>query len=231
MSHVQVSTDDGVATITMDDGKANALSASLMSELNLALDDALAEAAVKAIVLAGRDGRFSGGFDLEVMRSGDWAAVVNLVADGGVLVRRLYGCGKPVVAACTGHAVAAGALILLGCDFRVGPDAPVKIGLNEVAIGMVLPKWAQTVATDRLSRRARQRSIVTAELFDGTAAADAGFLDEAVAPEAVVGRAQAHAARLAQLDLAAYAQTVQEFRGEVLAVMDQQIASDRAAVN
>lgn len=230
MSALTVTHLDGVATLTIDDGKANALSGALLAEINAALDQAETDDEVKAIVIAGRYGRFSGGFDLDVMRSGDFPAIVHLVADGGALVRRLYGGPKPVVAACTGHAVAAGALILLGCDVRVGADADVKIGLNEVAIGMVLPRWAQTIATDRLSQRARQRSIVNAHLYNGANATDAGFLDIAVNPDQVLARAHSEAVALTALDLRAYAQTVSEFRGEILATMDEMIAADRASV-
>ncbi len=230
MSALTVTHSDSVATLTIDDGKANALSTALIAEINEALDQAETDDDVKAIVIAGRDGRFSGGFDLNVMRGGDFAEIVNLVADGGALVRRLYGGPKPVVAACTGHAVAAGALILLGCDVRVGEDADVKIGLNEVAIGMVLPRWGQTIATDRLSRRARQRAIVNAHLYNGSKAADAGFLDLVVAPEQVLARAHSEAVVLTALDMRAYAQTVSEFRGDILETMDEMIAADRASV-
>jgi enoyl-CoA hydratase len=230
MNYVSVAIDGPVATITMDDGKANALSKDVINQVNSSLDAVEANDEVKAIVLAGREGRFSGGFDLNVMRGGDFKEIVNLVADGGALVRRLYGGPKPVVAACTGHAVAAGGLLLLGCDVRVGPDADVKIGLNEVAIGMVLPKWGQTIATDRLSRGARQRSIVNARLFNGSQAADAGFLDLAVDPADVKASAHAEALVLAELDLGAYAQTVKEFRGPTLATMDEMIAADRLSV-
>ena len=101
--------------------------------------------------------------------------------------------------------VAAGALLLLGCDHRVGPDADVKIGLNEVAIGLTLPDWALTIAQERLSRRHLQASVGNARLHDGRGAVDAGFLDAAVAPDAVLdtrpgrrrdaGRARPHRLR------------------------------------
>lgn len=211
--------DDGVALITMDDGRANALGPDLSAAVNAALDRAEADDSVGAVVLAGRDGRFSAGFDLSVINSGDREAVRAMVDAGGALVRRLYGSPTPVVAACTGHAVAAGALMLLGCDVRVGPDAPVKIGLNEVAIGLTLPGWAMSIAADRLSFRHRQRSVVNARLYDGAGAVDVGFLDRAVAPESVIDEAIAEAALLAQLDGTAYARTVAAFRASTLAAM------------
>jgi len=208
-----------VLVVTMDDGRANALSIEQSRGLLGALADAEADADIAAVVIAGRPGRFSGGFDLGVIGSGDGARIREMVDGGGELVRRAYGCSVPVVAACTGHAVAAGALLLLGCDHRVGPDADVKIGLNEVAIGLTLPGWALTIAAERLSRRHLQRSVANARLFDGKGAVDAGFLDEVVAPDAVIATAIERASELAALDPSAYAGTVAALRGRTLEAM------------
>ena len=209
---------DNVAVLTMDDGRANALGPDLSSSLNAALDRVENEG-LGAAVLAGRPGRFSAGFDLSVINAGDLEATKAMVAAGGALVRRLYGGPLPVVAACGGHAVAAGALMLLGCDVRIGPDADVKIGLNEVAIGLTLPPWALAIAAERLSFRHRQRAVVNAKLFDGRGAVDAGFLDQAVEPDNVLSTAVAEAQLLAALHRDAYNRTVKHFRGPVLAAM------------
>lgn len=205
-----------VLVVTMDDGKANALSASVSGELQAAIARAEEDDGIGAVVIAGRPGRFSGGFDLAVIQGGDPAAIGAMVSAGGALVARAYGSGVPVVAACTGHAVAAGALLLLGCDHRVGPDSPIKIGLNEVAIGLTLPDWALAMAIERLSRRHLQASVVDARLYDGRGAADAGFLDVAVDPDDVVEVAIEEANTLAELDPRAYAVTVAAMRGPVL---------------
>ncbi|MCP5032194.1 MAG: crotonase/enoyl-CoA hydratase family protein, partial [Actinomycetia bacterium] len=197
---VSYDTDGPVAMITMDDGRANALGPDLTQAINDALDQAEADETVKAAVIAGREGRFSAGFDLSIISGGDAAAIRAMVSAGGSLVQRLYGGPLPVVAACTGHAVAAGALMLLGCDVRVGPDAPVKIGLNEVGIGLTLPGWALTIASERLSFRHRQRAVVNAVLYDGAGAVDVGFLDRVVAPDQVLAEAVAEATILAELD-------------------------------
>ncbi len=170
--------DGGVLVCHIDDGKANALSKDIIAGVIAAVDEAEADDSITALVLHGREGKFSAGFDLTVMRSGDLAAMSDLVSDGGELVRRLYGAGVPVVAACTGHALAAGALVLLGCDVRVGADIDCKIGLNEVAIGMVLPDWAFTIAIARLSNRHLQRSVATARITDAATAVDIGYLDK-----------------------------------------------------
>jgi enoyl-CoA hydratase len=182
MSSPAVTTErrDGVLVVHLDDGKANALSFDMISAIDAALDEAESDDDIRAMVLHGRPGKFSAGFDLGVMLGDDMSAIIRLVADGGALVQRLYGSSVPVVAASTGHALAAGALLLLGCDVRIAGDVEAKVGLNEVAIKMVLPDWALTIATDRLSKRHLQRSLANARITTPRDAVDVGFVDEVV---------------------------------------------------
>ena len=228
--HVTTERRDGVMIVHLDDAKANALSFEVIAAVGAAIDDAEADDSVGALVIHGRPGRFSGGFDLGVMFGDDMSAIIGLVADGGALVHRLYGSSIPVVAACTGHALAAGALVLLGCDVRVGADVDAKVGLNEVAIKMVLPDWAFTIAEDRLSKRHVQRALANARITTPREAVDVGYIDEVVPADDVLERAVAVAAELAStLDPSAYQRTVRKLRGPVLDLMEQQIAADRAA--
>ena len=221
--------DGGVLVCHIDDGKANALSTDIIVGVTAAIDLAEQEDSITSMVLHGREGRFSAGFDLSVMRSGDLAAMSELVASGGELVARLYGANVPVVAASTGHALAAGALLLLGCDVRIGADVDCKIGLNEVAIGMVLPDWAFTIAGVRLSNRHLQRSVGTARITGAADAVDVGFLDEVVPANDVLDTAVMRAAELAVLDPKAYRVTVRKLRGATLDLMTSEVAADRAA--
>ncbi len=218
---------DAVMVVHVDDGKANALSTAAIAAIIGAVDQAEADSTIGAVVLHGRPGRFSAGFDLNVMRGGDLSAVASLVSDGGDLVRRLYGSSIPVVAACTGHALAAGALLLLGCDLRIGADIDCKIGLNEVAIGMVLPDWAITIAQERLSRRHLQLVVANSVVTDAKGAAQSGFLDEVVAEADLLDVSIARASVLAGLNGRAYAGTVLSLRGSVLRRMAAQITADR----
>ena len=231
MSSAAVTTErrDGVLIVHLDDGKANALSFDMIEAINSALDEAEGDDEVRAMVLHGRPGKFSAGFDLGVMFGDDMSAIIDLVADGGALVHRLYGSSVPVVAASTGHALAAGALLLLGCDVRVASDVEAKVGLNEVAIKMVLPNWALTIATDRLSKRHLQRALANARITAPREAVDVGFIDEVVPDGQEADRAVVIAAELAAtLDPSAYIRTVRAIRGSVLDLMAEQIASDRA---
>ena len=232
MPHESVDSEriDNVLCISVDDGRANAFSLSLLLAISEELAAAEADPDIGAVVLAGNQKVFFAGFDLDVINSGDPKAIAEMVSSGGALIRQAYGASVPVVAACTGHAVAAGALMLCGCDYRVGVDGPVKIGLNEVAIALTLPRWALLIVSERLSKRHLQVSVVNAQIVDGPGAVDAGFLDEVTSQHQVVKRALEVAQGFAEeLDQNAYASTVRSLRGDLLATMDAAVAADRAA--
>ncbi|GAC1307479.1 MAG: crotonase/enoyl-CoA hydratase family protein [Acidimicrobiales bacterium] len=228
---VQLERHDEVAVITIDDGKANAVSPDVLGGINAALDEVdAAGSAVRAVVLCGRDGMFSGGFDLKVMRGGDPAAMNALVTDGGELVTRLYGSPRPVVCAVTGHAIAAGALLTLAGHLRIGAEGDFKIGLIETTIGMVLPDWAVLIGELRLSRRQVERAIVEARVYGPEEARDAGYLDLIVSPIDVLTTAVVEAARLGGLDPSAYAGNASKVRGPGVARLREALARDRALV-
>ena len=207
---------DGLAVVRMDDGKANAISFAMLDALGAALDAAEKEA--RGVVLLGRPGRFSGGFDLAVMNGGG-EAVVRLVSAGGRLALRLYELPLPVVIGCTGHALAMGAVLLCAADLRIGAAGSSKIGLNEVAIGLTLPVFASELARERLSKRHLQRATALAEIYDPAGAVDAGFLDRAVPPEQVEAAALEAAASLAALPAQAHALTKRALRQAALATV------------
>jgi enoyl-CoA hydratase len=229
-SVVKLEREQGVAVITIDDGKANALSADVLAAVNGALDSVETEDA-PAVVICGRDGMFSGGFDLKVRRGGDPSAIGDLVTTGGELVLRLYSSPRPVVCACTGHAVAAGALIALGSHLRIGADGDFRIGLIETTIGMVLPDWALLMAQERVSRTHLQRALVEGLAFGPAEAREAGFLDLVAPPDQVRKLAVHEAARLGGLDRAAYAGNAAKLRDAGIARLGGALAADRAALS
>ena len=121
MNAITTERRDQVLVVHLDDGKANALSFDMIDGILTAIREAESDDQIGAVVVHGREGKFSAGFDLGVMMADDQSAIVNLVANGGELVRTLYGCSVPVVAASTGHALAAGALMLLGAMCASAP--------------------------------------------------------------------------------------------------------------
>ena len=179
--------DDAIAVITMDDGKVNALGPDMLAAINTALDRAEAEDA-GAVVLAGNDRVFSGGFDLKVFRSGDAQAALAMLSAGFELSHRLLSFPKPVVAACTGHAIAMGSFLACSTDHRIAGPA-YTFQANEVAIGMVLPYPALEVMKLRLTRSAYQQAVGLSKVFLGETALAGGWIDEIAMPEMVLERA------------------------------------------
>jgi enoyl-CoA hydratase len=201
------------ALVQMDDGKANALSEAMIAEVGDAL--ARAEKEASAVVLAGRPERFCAGFDLKVMMSSPEAAK-ELLKKGAGLLMKLYGSPLPIVAACTGHALAGGALVLLTADLRVGSTGAFRIGLNEVSIGMPVPVLAMELARDRIAKEHLARATLLATIYGPEDAARVGYLDEVAAPGDVLARAKAEAARLGGCSRMAYAATKNRLRGKTI---------------
>ena len=205
-----------VAVIAMDDGKANAFGPGMIAAVDALLDRA---SAAKAVVVTGRDGILSGGFDLNVIRGGDPVAARAMNEAGVRLMMRLYGLPQPLVIAATGHAIALGGFLLLTGDRRIGADGDFRIGLNETAIGMSLPPFGLMLARERLSKRYLTRSALAANLYPPAGAREAGFLDEVTAPERLRDAALAAATELAALDAGAYAATKASLRGGSIAAV------------
>lgn len=211
---LNVTIDDEVAILAMDDGKANAAGFDMLGAINDGLDRAQAEAG--AVVLTGRPGVLSGGFDLNVIRGGDEAELNHLVDLGMRTVMRLYNHPQPLVVAATGHAVALGAFMLLAGDHRIGTMGDFRIGLNETALGLTLPRFGIELAEARLSRRHLTQAAIMAELYAPNDAVDAGFLDEIAATDDVLERAVARARTLAGYDGATYAANKASFRAALV---------------
>lgn len=210
MSPVTSTSIGDIAVIDFDDGKANALSHDAVDGLRDALS-AAASGPLQAIALVGREGRFSAGFDLNVMRTD---GALDLMDKGANLALELFTCPKPVVFGVTGHALAMGAVLLCTPDYRVGAQGDFKIGLNEVRIAMPVPPFATELARDRLSPAAFTRAVGLATIYPPDQAVAAGWLDEVVPLDQVHDRAIEVASELARdLDGKAFATTRRIVRG------------------
>jgi enoyl-CoA hydratase len=217
--------EDSIAAITMDDGKVNALSPAMLSELDAALDRAAADRAV--VLLGGRPGVFSAGFDLSLLNAGGSESAA-MVGAGFALAERLLSFPMPVVIACTGHAVAMGVFLLLSGDYRVGAAGPYKLAANEVAIGLTIPRAAVEILRQRLTPAHFNRAAILAEPFSPDNAVQAGFLDRVVSAADVHDVARGIAEALAALDMNAHLAAKLLARQQVLAVLRSAIDADNA---
>jgi enoyl-CoA hydratase len=226
MDIVNYRLEASIATITMDDGKVNALSLAMLSQLQRALDRAQEDRAV--VVLTGRPGVFSAGFDLRVIKAGGPDAAA-MVRGGFELTERLLAFPAPVVIACSGHAIAMAAFVVLSVDYRVGAAGPYKLQANEVAIGLPMPQGAIEICRHRLTPSHFHRAIALSEVFSPEDAIAAGFLDRVVPAGELSDAARQVATALGSLDRTAHATTKLRTREHTLRGVRAAIEADAAA--
>ena len=214
---------DGVATIKMDDGKANALGSAMWADLNAALDKAEAENAV--VIFTGRDGMFSGGFDLKEMGDGPQDAL-ELTSKGSKFARRIMAFPRPVILAAPGHTIAMGAFLALAADYSMIRAGDYKVGLNETLIGMTMHNFGIAMGAYHLPKHYFNRCVINGEIFDPKGAMHAGFFDRVV-PEEQWGMALNMAGNMfKQLNETAFKNTKLRSRKAIFAELDQAIEDD-----
>ena len=212
------------AAIVMDDGKANVMSLAMLNALHAAFDKAERDRAVP--VLKARGKHFSGGFDLNVFARGSAEDQYLMVKAGAELALRILSFPLPVVAACQGNAFPMGAFLIMSSDHRIAAEGNYRIGMNEVAIGLTVPRFAVEVARQRLTPAYFSRAVMTGEMFAPQEAVTAGFFDRLVPPEDLERTAQEAALALSRLDLAAHAATKKRARGSVIELIRRVIDED-----
>lgn len=213
---------DNIATISFDDGKANAVGVEFLTTINEALDQAESDKA-SAVILRGREGMFSGGFDLKEFEKGVEAGMA-MANSGFELLLRLYSFPLPVVAACTGHGIAMGAFIIMASDYRIGTMGNYKLSLPETRIGMELPPILMGLTESRISPLHLTRVALLSEVYSPDTAVEAGFIDEAVKYADLDARALETASAMAQLPQAQFAANKLAIRAKTLETMRAGIA-------
>lgn len=211
---------DDIGVFHMDDGKVNCVGHSMLDATNAALD--AAEKDAKALIIRGRDGMFSAGFDLKEFQKGAEATAA-LCTRGFELLIRLYDFPLPVVAACSGHGIAMGAFILMASDTRIGCRGDFRFSLPETRIGMEIPPLLMALTLANIDKRYINRIAIQSEEVGPEEAITAGFLTETVAAGELDARAAACAKTLAGLPTAQYAANKRFARAATLSEMRQSL--------
>lgn len=204
--------------LLIDDGKVNAFSQALLEDLVAAMQQAATQR--RPVLLRGRSGCFSAGYNLKVMQAGGEPRR-QLRAAGDQLKLCMLEHPAPVVIACSGHALAKGALLLLCADHRLGCVGDFRIGLNETSIGIRMPASAVALAQHTLAKPWQVRSVLNAEMLSPSQALEAGYFDQLSSPEQLLADAQQCMQRLSALDAEAYAQAKQLLRKDLISALKQ----------
>ena len=200
---------DSISIITLDDGKANVFSPTMIDAVNECLDKVPTESG--SLVIKGRGGIFSGGFDLKVLQSGDNKLIKEMTQGGFKLLSRIFSFPRPVIAACSGHGIALGAFLLCCCDYRVGAKGEFMVGANEMRTNMVIPTPILELIRFRVAQTHKYRAVLGAEMYNLDAAIDVGFIDETIEPEMLDERVMEKAKELSEMGHPSYTMTKELF--------------------
>lgn len=203
---------DGVAHIHIDDGKVNAINAALLTDLLAALARAETDKAI--VVLYGKKGLFSAGFDLKTFLRGPDPAR-ELLRLGIITLLRLLRFPFPVVTFCEGHAYPGGAFLMLCSDVRIALDGDFVVGMNETEIGLDLPDYVLALAKHRLNISG-QVAISTARMFDPIEGKIAGYYDFVGSQSEIDAFLDATLIRLRKVDKTAFKSTKMRMNEETI---------------
>lgn len=210
---------DGLATITIDDGKVNVMTQALLDRLCQCIDQARTDQAL-ILLKSGRESVFSAGFDVKPLASGDRAASSALLEAGVRAILALLKHPYPVISLCGGHAYPMGAFLLLASDLRIGVEGDYRIGLNEVTIGIAVPDFALSLARYRLVSPYLHRTAALGQMFGPREAVAAGFLDLLVSREAAAGAVAEAVSQLGKVNMPAHASTKLRLREVVISEIE-----------
>ncbi|MBM4195671.1 MAG: crotonase/enoyl-CoA hydratase family protein [Gammaproteobacteria bacterium] len=220
---VHYSLADGIATLTLDDGKRNALSPAMFRDIYAALDRAEADRAI--VILTGREQVFSAGFDLKVMKAGG-LDTLRMLRAGYSLTARVLAYPYPVITACNGHVLAMGVFLMLSTDYAIGTRGDFRVAANEVAIGMTMPRVAAAMLRHRLAPADYQAAVTLSQYFPVEEALRAGFFHELTEAPQLMQRARELAAGFAKLDRASHTASKRRIRGPLIRYIRRSVPLD-----
>lgn len=212
MTKMNCEIDNGIAVIEMDDGKANAMDNVFVEEFAESLDRVESDNA-KVLIFAGRPGFFSGGLDLKLLTTLQPTELSKFSETLALTMLRVFCLPIPTIAACTGHAIAGGAMLCFACDRRFIVDGNYKIQMNEVLIGIPLPSWMLLIGSSAIPRQWQNEALLHGKVYNPAQIVDRNIFDAIVEEGSdVVAYARAEAERLLALNLPAYATTKKRMR-------------------
>ncbi len=219
-----------VRCLTLDSGKMNLLGLESVRQLRKEIDRAGEDGAIEVLVLFAKGRVFSAGLDMnEIARGGKPAQ--ELLVEMGELLVGIYSSRLRIVTACAGHTVAAGAMLLLVADRRLGAEGDYRVGFSELSQGITLPELPIVLARDRLDPRRLQDSTMLGRTWTPSEALEVGFLDRVVSEQELRTAARLEAETLATLDGPAYAKSITAVRGASLAKMRALLEHERRTLS
>ncbi|KAJ2091014.1 hypothetical protein IW138_002208 [Coemansia sp. RSA 986] len=218
-----------IATITMNNPRANTFDQQSLDALNDAVSEAEANKRVRGLVLESAvAGFFSGGFNLSVFQQITDAEFTRLWAVSKAIFRRIHALPVPSVAAINGHALGLGFVFAMACQFRYmvrsdaqGSGGKKLVGLNEVTVGLPIPEWLVLRFRDLTTPRTAEDLLATGAMLSASSAHGSGLVDRLFSSSAEMHTAiVADLSRRAMVPHEAQKQTIALLRSDYLSRFD-----------
>lgn len=204
MAKIRYEIKEGVAHISLDDGKVNAMDFVFFEELRNALDR-LGNDGAKTLIITGRPGYFSGGLDIKLIPTLPPIELNRLAENFAHCLVSVFSLPFPTVAVCTGHAVAGGAMLCFSCDIRFVVDGPYVIQMNEMLVGIPLPSWMLLIGRSAIPVRWQVETLFHARAYSPADAVEKDLFHGLIeAGEEPLAYAKAQVEKLSTLNFSAY---------------------------
>ncbi len=204
MSSIQISTGGGIATVTLNRGKVNALNESMVEEIRSCFEELRNDQAVRAIILTGQGKFFAFGFDIPEFLSYSKDAFIRYLTKFTALYTYVFLLPKPIIAALNGHTIAGGCMLALACDYRIMVSEKAKISLNEIAFGSSVFAGCVEMLKFCAGSRNAQKVLYSGAMFSAEEAKQLGLIDLTASQDMLDDEARKVAEDFAQKDSAAF---------------------------
>jgi 3,2-trans-enoyl-CoA isomerase len=220
MEFITLNRKENYAIITMKRGKSNPINQQFVTEFNQTLYEILEDEDIFGAVIVGQDNFFSAGLDIPELYQYNGAEFNKFWRSFMHLILSISKFNKPLVAAITGHAPAGGCIIANGCDYRVMADGNYKIGLNEIPVGIVVPRGVYAQYSVWLGERNAYQYLMEGKLYSPSHAKEIGLVDEVVALEQVLEVAENKLKQYLQYEQNGWRMTKAQLRNNVITIME-----------
>tara|TARA_Y100001970_G_scaffold76942_1_gene97748 strand:+ start:3157 stop:3861 length:705 start_codon:yes stop_codon:yes gene_type:complete len=200
-----LSQENDISIIKLDDGKANAFSYEMLSQVNELLIKVSRDSG--ALVITGREGLFSGGFDLKTLATGDMEKITKMVQLGYRLLLELFSFDRPIIAAVSGHSIALGLFVTCAADYRIAIDGKYVCQANEVRNNMDIPLQIMEILKARVNKKYFYPAVYHSDVYSVQESVEVGYIDEVVSEDQFMKRVMEKAKELATLPHPFYANT------------------------
>ena len=208
-----LSKENDISIIKLDDGKANAFSYDMLSQVNELLTKVPRDSG--ALVITGREGLFSGGFDLKTLATGDMEKITKMVQLGYRLLLELFAFDRPIVAAVSGHSIALGLFVTCSADYRIAIDGKYVCQANEVRNNMDIPTQIMEIIKARVNKKYFYSAVYHSDAYSVQESIEVGYIDEVVSEDQFMQRVMEKAKELATLPHPFYANTKKTAQDDV----------------